>query len=535
MAVIKAETAQGFSGLPVLRQLGLMIGLAASVALGVAVVMWSQEPSYTLLYGNLSGTDSSQVLDVLQKSSIPYKVEEGSGAIMVASEKIHDARLKLASEGLPKGNGVGFELFDKEQELGTSKFVEQARYQHAVEIELARSIKTIRGVKNARIHLAIPKRSVFVRKKDKPTASVVLDLYSGYELSDGQIASVVHMVASSVPALVPENVTVVDQSGKLLSSVSKNDMMAMSSSQFEFTRKLEENYKRRIEDLISPIVGPGRVRAQVVADMDYTMTEKTRESYNPDLPALRSEQVVKESSDSATGGASGVPGALSNQPPAEGSASTTNGTGSSRTNSRTTRNYELDKTISHTRTSPGKIRKLSVAVLVDDLQKVDEEGNVTRAPLNDAALTRLQALVKEAVGYSSDRGDSVNVINASFYVPEKPEALPEEGLFEKPWVHNVIKQALGGLVVLILIFGVLRPVMRSLTDKGAASNSGNNAGSAMNADFADDTVQISGGGGVPQLAAPNQIEDKLQAAKTMVNQDPGQVAQVVKTWVANDV
>jgi flagellar M-ring protein FliF len=501
--------------------------------------MWSQEPSYTLLYGNLSGTDNSQVMDVLQKSNIPYKVDEGSGAIMVASEKIHDARLKLASEGLPKGNGVGFELFDKEQELGTSKFVEQARYQHAVEIELARSIKTIRGVKNARIHLAIPKRSVFVRKKDKPTASVVLDLYSGYELSDGQVASVAHMVASSVPALVPESVTVVDQTGKLLSSVSRNDMFSASSSQFEFTRKLEENYKKRIENLISPIVGPGRVRAQVVADIDYTMTEKTRESYNPDLPALRSEQVVQESSDTASGGASGVPGALSNQPPADGSATTAsapNAAGSSRNNSRTTRNYELDKTISHTRTSPGKIRKLSVAVLVDDLQKIDEDGNLSRAPLNDAALTRLQALVKEAVGYSSDRGDSVNVINASFYVPEKPEALPEEGLFEKPWVHNIIKQALGGLVVLILIFGVLRPVMRSLTDKGTTNNRNNADGISAGGDFADDTVQISGGGGgVPQLAAPSQVEDKLQVAKTMANQDPGQVAQVVKTWVASDV
>jgi len=544
MAVIKAETAQGFTGLPVLRQLGLMIGLAASVALGFAVVIWSQEPSYTLLYGNLSGTDTSQVLDALQKSNIPYQVDESSGAIMVASEKIHDARLKLASEGLPKGNGMGFELFDKEQELGTSKFIEQARYQHAIEIELSRSIMTMRGVKSARIHLAVPKRSVFVRKKEKPTASVVLDLYTGHGLSDGQIASIAHMVSSSVPGLLPENVTVVDQSGNLLSRVSKDDMMSATSGQFEFTRKLEDNYKRRIENLISPIVGPGRVRAQVVADMDFTMTEKTRESYNPDMPALRSEQLVTESSGGSSGSGIGVPGALSNQPPAGGTTQQEagqNNTNAANTNtssnSRTTRNYELDKTISHTRSSVGSIRKLSVAVLVDDLQKVDEAGKMTRSPLNDAAITRLQTLVKEAVGYDSVRGDSVNVINASFYVPEKQEELPEQGMLEKPWVQNVIKQALGGLVVLILIFGVLRPVLRSLTDKGTADTQlrlAEAGGGGATGELGDDTVQISAGGNVPQLGSPDQMDDKLQVAKSIVTQDPGQVAQVVKTWVASD-
>jgi len=540
MSVIKAETAQGFSGLPVIRQLGLMIGLAASVALGFAVILWSQAPSYTLLYGNLSGNDSSQVLDVLQKANIPYQMEEQSGAIMVASEKIHDARLKLAAEGLPKGNGVGFELFDKEQELGTSKFIEQARYQHAVEIELARSITTMRGVKNARIHLAIPKRSVFVRKKEKPTASVVLDLYAGHGLRDGQIASVVHMVSSSVPGLMPENVTVVDQNGNLLSRVAKDDMLTVSAGQFEFSRKLEDSYKKRIEDLISPIVGPGRVRAQVVADMDFSMTEKTRESYNPDMPALRSEQTVTESSGSSTGSAGGVPGVLSNQPPVGGTTeaqqANAGANASSRSNSRTTRNYELDKTISHTRSSVGSIRKLSVAVLVDDLQKIDEQGKVVRSPLNDAAITRLQTLVKEAVGYDSNRGDSVNVINASFYVPEKPEELPEQGMFEKPWVQNLIKQVLGGLVVLILIFGVLRPVMRSLSDKGENEQKLRLVDTAGgDHELGEDSVQISSEGGhLPQLGSSQQVEEKLQLAKSMVNQDPGQVAQVVKTWVASD-
>jgi len=539
MAILKAETAQGFSSMPVVKQLGLMIGLAASVALGVAVVMWSQEPAYSLLYGNLSGNDTSQVLDVLQKSNIPYQVDEKSGAVMVASDKIHDARLKLASEGLPKGSGVGFELFDKEQQLGTSKFIERARYQHAIEIELARSIMTMRSVKSVRVHLAVPKRTVFVRKKDKPTASVVLDLYSGHTLSDGQIASIVHMVSSSIPSLMPEQVTIVDQTGRLLSRVMQNNMMSATTGQFEYTRKLESSFKNRIEELLSPIVGPGRVRAQVVADINFTMTEKTRESYNPDLPALRSEQVVKEIN-GGTSGPSGVPGALSNQPPAGGS--TTNGadTGgasavSGSSNSRTVRNYELDKTISHTRSSLGAIRKLSVAVLVDDLRKVDGNGTVTRTPLNDAAIARILSLVKEAVGYDSSRGDSVNVINASFYEPEKQEALPEVGLFEKPWVQNIIKQSLGGLVVLILIFGVLRPLLKSLTAKGAAESQIMQSGgvNADGQDVGEDQLQLTGGQPA-QLGGPQDADNNLAAVKSIVSQDPARVAQVVKTWVTND-
>ena len=537
MAIIKAETAQGFSTMPVLKQLGLMIGLAASVALGVAVVMWSQEPAYSLLYGNLSGADASQVLEVLQKSNIDYKVDEKSGAVMVAADKIHDARLKLAAEGLPKGNGVGFELFDKEQELGTSKFIERARYQHAIEIELARSIMTMRSVKNARIHLAIPKRSVFVRKKEKPTASVVLALYSGHILTDGQIASIVHMVSSSIPSLMAESVTVVDQGGRLLSRIVQDDVMSATTGQFDYTRKLEESYKTRIEQLLSPIVGPGRVRAQVVADINFAMTEKTRESYNPDMPALRSEQVVTESS-GASAGVGGVPGALTNQPPtggstnANGSSSASAETGGS-SNSRTTRNFELDKTISHTRSSVGAIRKLSVAVLVDDLRKEDAGGNVTRTPLNDAAIARLLSLVKDAVGYDSSRGDNVNVINASFYEPEKQAELPEVGLFEKPWVHNIIKQALGGLVVIILIFGVLRPVMKSLADKGSNEIQTFNPAAATGDDVGDDQLQLTGGA-QPALGAPSVGDNQLSSAKTMVKEDPARVAQVVKTWVASD-
>lgn len=548
MALIKAESAYGFSGLPVLRQLGLMIGLAGSVALGVAVVLWSQEPSYTLLYGNLSGMDSSQVLDSLQKSNIPYKVDDSSGAIMVQSDQVHKARLKLASDGLPRGNGVGFELFNKEQDMGTSKFIEQARYQHAIEIELARSIMTMRSVRTARVHLAIPKRSVFIRKKEFPTASVVLDLFAGHNIDSGQTGSIVNMVASSVPGLKPEHITVVDQAGNLLSRVRQNNLLSATSGQFEFTRQLEGVYKKRIEDLLSPIIGPGRVRAQVMADIDFTSTEKTRESFNPDMPALRSEQTMTETSNAGMG-ASGTPGALSNQPPtggtteqASGGAATGSGGATEKaapeiSNSKITRNYELDKTISHTRSPAGMIRRLSVAVLVDDLKKVEDDGTITRSPLKEAAITRLITLVKETVGFDSSRGDSVNVINASFYVPEKPEALPELGLFEQAWVMDLIKQGVGVLIVILMIFGVLRPVLRGLAEKGEIVKSMQMVNPSHEG-MAEDSLHLSGvsgeGGAVAQLPHAGQVDQQITTAKGMAAEDPARVAQVVKTWVGNE-
>lgn len=536
MAVLQKESAYGFAGLPAARQLGLMIGLAASIALGGAVVMWAKTPAYSLLYGNLSGTDSSMVLESLQQANILYKVDESSGAVLVPSGDVHKARLKLASSGLPKGSGIGFELFDKEQELGTSQFIEQARYQYALEIELARSISTMQNVRNVRVHLAIPKRTVFARKKEKPTASVVLDLYSGVNMGDGQIAAIVHLVAAGIPNMGPEQVTVVDQHGTLLTNGMQSEHMALSSSQFDYTRRLENAYSTRIEDILMPIVGTGRVRAQVAANLDFTFTEKTQESYNPDLPALRSEQLIEERDNASGSGAAGVPGALSNQPAGEGAVgdvgTTQIGGAGSKDNRRTTRNYELDKTVSHTRTPTGIIRKLSVAVLVDDIQSVDEEGIVTRTPLSNEDITRYTALVKEAVGFDASRGDSINVINATFNTPPPPEPLPDPAIWDLPWVQNLLKQVLGGVVVLLIVFGVLRPVLRSLAEKGAVPPGQLMAGQGMAADQV--TLGAGAGQSAAMLAAPGDVDGQIAAAKNMVSQDPARVAQVVKGWVETD-
>jgi flagellar M-ring protein FliF len=555
MALVRAETVQGFQGLPALRQLGLMVGLAASVALGVAVVLWSQQPSYTLLYANLSSKDAGQVIDALNKSGIFFKVDESTGAVMVESSKLQTARMQLAKDGLPEGNAMGFEMLQKEQGFGTSQFIETARFQRALEGELSRTIATLRNVDAARVHLAIPKRSVFLRERANPTASVMVDLYSGRTLDDEQIAAIVHLVSSSVPHLVPENVTVVNQRGDLLSSRNSADGLAPTSSQFSYNRKLELTYSERIRQLLEPIIGSGRVRATVNADLDFTVTERTQESFNPDLPALRSEQI---SEDATSGGnvASGIPGALSNQPPQEavvqqpgaaagqggGVAGSEAATGAVNSSKRSVRNYELDKTISHTKLATGTIRRLSIAVVVDNKQEVDENDELVGKPWTDEELDGFTKLIKEAVGFNAQRGDTINVVNSSFIPLPEAEAIPEPSLLQQPWVWDLAKQAAGALGLLIVVFGVLKPVMRSLADKGAQSMQA--AAMVPVASSADDSTGAGGeerlslSGASPQqaqLAAPQaNYDQQLDAAKTVVGDDPKRVAQVVKNWVGED-
>ncbi len=546
MALVKAEAVQGFVRLPAVRQLGLMVGLAASVALGVAVVLWSQEPNYSLLYGNLTDKDAGNVLEALQKAQIPYQVEQATGAVLVPSSKVHDARLKLAELGLPKGGGVGFELLEKDQGFGTSQFLEAARYQHALEGELARTIGALGGVQDARVHLAIPKESVFVRDREHPTASVLINLYPGRALENESVAAIVHLVASSVPHLSPNDVTVVDQQGRLLTSRRSTREMALTDDQFDYTRRIEADYTKRIEDILTPLVGLGGVRAQVTADLDFTMSEQTQERFNPDLPALRSEQTSEEHS---TGGSTpaGVPGALTNQPPGAGTtavpvtpiAGSAPGTSESAQNTsrQATRNYELDKTINHTQLPTGTIRHLSIAVVIDDRQTEGEDGAVQRKPLTPEELTRITALVKEAVGFDARRGDSVNVINASFQVPPEPEPLPNPPLWERPWVWDLLKQLMGAMGVVLLVFGVLRPVLRSLAEKGSAPALAAEGPSAARPGVArgvaEDRLSLSGAQPA-QLAGPSGYEQGIQLAKTMVAQDPKRVAQVVKNWVGKD-
>jgi flagellar M-ring protein FliF len=549
MALVKAETVHGFQGLPALRQLGLMIGLAASVALGVAVVLWSQQPGYTLLYANLSSKDAGQVIDALQKSGIVFKVDEATGAVMVESSKLQTARMQLAKDGLPEGNAMGFEMLQKDQGFGTSQFIETARFQRALEGELSRTIATLRNVEAARLHLAIPKRSVFLRDRADPTASVMVDLYSGRTLDDEQIAAIVHLVSSSVPHLKPENVTVVNQRGDLLSSSNSTDGLAPTSSQFSYNRKLELTYSDRIRQLLEPIIGTGRVRATVNADLDFTVTERTQEFFNPDLPALRSEQ-ISEDETTAGNAASGIPGAVSNQPPQDAvvqqpgagvdpGAGALPATAPVNSSKHSVRNYELDKTVSHTRLATGTVRRLSIAVVVDNKQELDENDELVSKPWKDDELNRFTTLVKEAVGFDVQRGDSVNIVNSSFIPLPEAEVIPEPSLLEQPWIWDVARQAAGALGLLIVVFGVLKPVMRSLADKGAQSMQATAmlpAAAAAGGAGVEDRLSLSGANPQQaQLAAPQvSYEQHLDTAKGAVGEDPKRVAQVVRNWVGED-
>lgn len=546
MDMVKADNVtapfEGFVHLPVVRQLGLMFGLAASVALGVAVVLWSQEPSYGVLYGNLSNKDATQVMDVLQKEGVKYKLDEKTGALMVPSSAVHEVRIKLANQGLPHSAAVGLDMLQQKQEFGTSQFLETARYQHALEGELARSVMTLNNVEHARIHLAMPKQTAFVRERQQPSASVLVSLYPGRTLEEGQVAAITHMVAASIPNMEPSRVTVVDQNGRLLSSKKQGENVAVNQEQFDYARKMEDSYIERIENILAPIVGLNGVRAQVSAEVDFTVTEQTQESYNPDLPALRSEQVYDERTNVPDAG--GVPGALSNTPPgaatvpervaAQPGAVVAPAT-SEKSTSRATKNYELDRTISHSKLASGQVKRLSVAVVVDDKQTVNAAGEVVREPRTQEELDRITALVREAVGANTQRGDTVNVINASFQMAQAVEPLPEPPLWKQPWVLDVSKQVLGALVVILLLFGVLRPILRSLASvkpqaEAAMAGAGHGGGG-----LAEDQVSLGGPqvGGM-QLAGPPSYEQNITMIRDMAKQDPKHVAQVMKTWVASE-
>jgi len=535
---------------PWLRQVAVMVGMAASVALGVAVVLWSQAPNYAPLYGNLAEKDASQVMDALQQSGIKYRVDEATGMLLVPSAKLKELRMQLAGQGLPNSVGMGFELLQQDTGFGTSQMVEKARYQQAMQGELARTISTIGAVQSARVHLAVPKQSVFVRKRQPPSASVALRLHGGRTLEDAQVEAIVHLVASSIPELEPGRVTVVDHKGRLLSGDEDSREMKLSATQFEHTRRIEEHYRGRIEDLLAPIVGREKVRAQVTADIDFTVTEQTQERYNPDQPALRSEQVNEEQTRGT--GAGGVPGALANQPPAAGNApqQADGGAGAGadgdalNSSRQATRNYELDRVISHTRMSPITVRRLSVAVVVDDIATVGAEGSVSARERTPEEIERLTDLVREAVGFDARRGDSVRVMNSSFLAPEPIADLPEVPLWEQSWLLDIVKQVGGLVLVVLLIFVVLRPTMKRLTASHAelaGETGGAAAGGAARVEGplgpaadGDESLLLGSNGEPVQLPGGGRYENIMDAARNLVDEDPKRVAQLIKTWMGEE-
>jgi flagellar M-ring protein FliF len=557
-----------------LRQVGLMVGLAASVAIGFAVVLWSQQPDYRPLYGSLAGMDAKQVMETLAASDIAYTVEPNSGALLVKADDVARARLKLAAAGVaPTDGNIGFEILDKDQGLGTSQFMEATRYRRGLEGELARTIASLNNVKGARVHLAIPKSSVFVRDERKPSASVLVELFAGRSLEPGQVLAIVNLVATSVPELSKSQITVVDQKGNLLSDQAENSALTMAGKQFDYSRRMESMLTQRVHNILQPVLGNDRYKAEVSADVDFSAVESTSEQFNPDQPALRSEQSTSEQRTAANGPPQGVPGALSNQPPAPASAPQTTG-GAAATASaiqpgqplldangqqimdpatgqpmlapypadkrqQSTKNFELDRSISHTKQQQGRLNRLSVSVVVDDQVKINAaNGETTRAPWTADELARFTRLVQDAVGFDASRGDSVSVINMPFSL-ERAEVIADIPFYSQPWFWDIVKQVLGVLFILVLVFGVLRPVLNNITGHGKKQLApfgdvelGGMGG--LDGELANDRVSLGG----PQsilLPSPSEGYDaQLNAIKSLVAEDPGRVAQVVKEWINAD-
>jgi len=543
---------QRFNGLPASRKLGIALALAASIAVIVGLSLWASAPTYRVLFSNLSEKDGGAVIATLQQMNVPYRTE-GGGAILVPADQVYDLRFKLASQGLPKGGAVGFELLDTPK-FGMTQFQEQITYQRALEGELARTIQALAAVEQARVHLAIPKPSVFVREQQKPSASVMVNLYSGRSIEPGQVSSIVHLVSSSVPELNPAQVTVVDQAGNLLTAKQQaNSGQGLDASQIDFVREMEAYYAKRIEAIIMPIVGEGNVRAEVRADLDFSESESTSESFKPnptpDQQAVRSQQSVTDINGAGGNQAAGVPGALTNQPPGAataplanapaganagaatgpGGAAGQNAAGSSRRE--TTTNFEVDKTIRHVKEPLGRIKRLSAGVVINYRAAVEPDAKP--APLSPEELTQINNLVREAMGYNQARGDSVNVVNAAFTTTKEDVAdLP---LWKDPENIALAKELLKNLLIFglafYLVFGVLRPLLRDLMKPIEVATP---EGASFDLDGVEGLGGEAGEGGTHAGGKIDSYEEHLRAAREFAKQNPKVVADVVKEWTAKE-
>jgi flagellar M-ring protein FliF len=516
-----------------LKPLLLLVGLAAAVAVGVGIALWSQVPSYSLLFGNLGDADAAELTQSLDQAGIPYKLEHG--AVLVPAERVAEARMGLAAKGLPASGG--FSLMEKDQGFGVSQFMENARYQHALETELARTIASLKAVQGARVHLAVPQQSAFVRDRRPVSASVFLQLRAGARTDRGQVAAIVNLVASSIPELAADQVTVVDSQGRLLSSPQDDGEFAAREQQLEIAQRLGEDYSQSIVSLLTPLLGPDRVRAQVVAQIEMGTTEEAREQYRPESQIVRSEQTSEDLSSSGAG-PQGVPGALTNQPPQGGvalppgaqaqAAAPTEGAAVTPENAsrQSTRNYEIDRTVAYTRQPAGRLQRLTAAVVIDNLRTTAADGTVTETPLSEEQLARITTLVRDAVGFDETRGDRVSVVNQSFMqqTVEIPE-ISSAPIWENPLVRDLARLLAGLVIIVLLLLLVVKPLMRGLA-------------APMKAAFAQPANLPSPGdappGPVSRQAGAIAYEQQIAQARGLVAKDPARVAQVVKDWVEND-
>lgn len=529
--------------LPGKSKLGLVTGIAALAAVALAMTLWSSQGDYKVLYANLSDKDGGAIIAQLSQMNVPYRFAEGGAAILVPAAKVHDLRLKMASAGLPKGSVVGYELMDGAR-FGQTQFQERLTFQRGLEGELTRSITAMAAVQNARVHLALPNQNGFFREQQKPSASVLLTLHPGRTLDRAQIAGIVHLVSSSVPEMNPKAVSVLDQTGALLTASSDSPQAGLDAQQLQYVGQIEAGYTKRIYDLLEPLVGRDNLRATVTADVDFSQSEATAEEFRPNqgadaTVAIRSQQTT-ESTGSNGGAPSGVPGATSNQPPVPATAPLQGATqplqaaqsgGNSNSRRDATTNYEVDKTVRVTRNATGTVKRLNAAVVVNHRVTTDAKGKTTTTPLTTEEVDKLTSLVRESIGFKQDRGDSVKVINAPFKVDPtlKPIDLP---LWKQPEVIDMLRAGAvpGGLalVALLVFFGMIRPAMKAALAPPPPPAPGSQVSAVV-----DDENALPAGGALPALAAPRSSEH-LAGARQLAKENPAAVANIVRTWVSGE-
>ena len=540
-------TAPGFgsrlAALPAKSKFNLGMGAAALVGIVVALLLWSNQGDYKVLYANLSDKDGGAIIAQLSQMNIPYRHSDGGAAILVPASKVHDARLKLASAGLPKASVGGFEMMDSAR-FGQTQFQERLTFQRGLEGELSRSIGSLAAVESARVHLALPNQNGFFREQQKPSASVVLSLHAGRTLDRGQVAGIVHLVSSSVPEMSPTAVRVFDQTGAFISSPPDVGQQAgLDEQQMQYVAQVEQGYSKRIFELLEPLVGRENLRANVTADIDFAQIESTEEAFKPNqgasAPATVRSQQTTEQSGSNPAQAAGVPGATSNQPPLPAAAPVTgaaaplqtaqNGGAVGNSRREAVTNFEVDKMVRVTRNATGNIKRLNAAVVVNNRSVTDPKGKVTQVPLAPEELEKLTALVQESIGFNKERGDSVRVINAPFKV--EPITVVDTPIWKQPEIIDMLRAAAVpaglSLVALLVFFGMIKPGLNAALAPAVPL-----PGSAIDASV--DDVEVLPGlpqGEVRALEAPRNTES-LDAARALAKENPAAVAQIVRGWVS---
>lgn len=527
----------------------LMTAAAAVIAIVAVLLLWAGGPDYRVLYSNLDDSDGGSIISALEQRGVPYKFAQGGHALLVPSDKVYDLRLRLAEQGLPHSGNVGFEIMDK-QAFGISQFAEHVNFQRGLQGELANSIEVLQPVAQARVHLALPKDSVFIREQKPAKATVILTLHAGRALSDGQVSAIIHMVSSSVRELTTDNVTVVDQSGHLLSR--DQDGAGLASSQLDYVREVESRYQHRIEGILAPILGTGNVHAQVTAQLDFNHREETAEHYNPNQgehpAAVRSRQAATSwSGDGALKG--GIPGALTNTPPGiaaspidDGTSKTadtddnaTTGTADADADGKSqkgdmhrenTTNYEVDHSIVHTRYRRGGVKRLSVAVVVNYRQEAQDDGSLKAVPLSETAMQQITELTRQAMGFSTTRGDSLEVVNSTFTKTPAPQ-VHESWWQETDWLPLLLTlgRYLLALIALFVLYRlVLRPLLRRYLQEDPASQTPPVPDTAD--EEADAATQSP-----PRRHRPPAYENNLRDFKQRAEEDPAMIAMIVRGWL----